>query len=129
MSITPTQASQITSTAFAAVPGGKIGFVSESRSAVNAAVGQSPLSFLASAASNVASVAKDIFGPSEFNVPGAAPIASGISKAAQRVGNATAESISNVAHSAATGIESGARYATLILILVVGLWIWKAVKP
>lgn len=71
----------------------------------------------------------DIFAPNDFNVPGAAPIARAVAKGASKVADAGASTIKSLGTSATEGVKSGFKMATLILVLIVGVWVWSVIKP
>lgn len=108
-------------------PQGKTGFVSNPTSVFG------PFESIISGAKNVGSLAGktvlDIFAPNEFSVPGAAPIANSIAKGAQKVGNEAANSINAITKSATTGVETGFKNATFIIVIIVGVWLWSVIKP
>lgn len=124
--MTPSQAADTVRSSFAAQSDGKVGVVSLPGISVLGA-----LTF-----QDIAGSVVDFFAPNEFNVPGTAPLARGLGKAAEKIGNTTANSIkrvtssvTNITDSAASGVKSGFKIGVLILVLIAGLWVWAAIRP
>lgn len=63
--------------------------------------------------------AKVVLNPRDILTPG--PVGKAIIK--------TADSASNSINAAGTGIEKGFKWATLVIVLIVGLWVWSLVRP
>lgn len=102
--------------------GGRVGIVSKPGSS-------SPMDVLTKVAVAAKDTLFDVFGPTDFNVPGTAPIARAVAGGVSKAADATASGIKSVSSGAAEGVKSGFRWATLALVAVVGLYVWSIVKP
>lgn len=121
--MTPTQASAIVDAGFKAAPGRSVNIVSTATDSAG------PLGGFLKVFSLLGDTGKSIFGPSDLGIPGTAPIAAATARAAARVGDATAHQIDSIGSSVATGVASGAKWGALILVLIVGVWVWSVIKP
>lgn len=63
--------------------------------------------------------AKAVLDPRSILSPG--PVGKSIIK--------TAAATSSTIKAAGTGIEKGFKWATIVLVLIVGLWVWSLVRP
>lgn len=130
--MSPSETAAQISKAFAAAPGGKVGSVSKPTGSSYI----SPLDSIKGYLSVIGGAVEDVFAPSGINVPGAAPIASGLAKAAIKVGNEVGAGISkvststsNVINSAATGVKTGFTWGIFAIVAIIGVWVWSVVKP
>lgn len=125
--MTPAETATVIRAGLAAAPQGKIGAVSVSSSGPK--VYHSPFDTVKAYLSVITKTAVDVFGPSEFNIPGTAPIARSVGKSVMKVGNEVSAGVHKAAESATEGIKSGFKYGTLIIVVIVGVWLWSVVKP
>lgn len=102
--------------------GGRVGIVSKPGSS-------SPMDVLTKVAVAARDTLFDTFGPTDFNVPGTAPIARAMGVGISKAADATATGIKNVSTGAAEGVKSGFKWATFALVAVVGLYVWSVIRP